>query len=85
MTGFTMRSSKGVALAFVSGALLVGGVLGFTANRVMGGNVECAAEASRAAMRQRLADDLGMSPAQRAKLDTILDAKRAARGARQGS
>ena len=72
-----MRSSKSVALAFVLGALLVGGVLGFTADRVMGRGEGCTADANRTAMRQRLADDLGLSPAQRARLDTILDAKRA--------
>ncbi len=77
MMGFMMRSSKGLALAFVSGALLVGGVLGFTANRVMERSEDCAVSATRAAMRERLADDLGLSSAQRAKLDTILDAKRA--------
>lgn len=72
-----LRSSKTVALAFVLGALLVGGVLGFTADRVMGRGGDCAADGPRTAMRARLADDLGLSPAQRAKLDTILDAKRA--------
>ena len=72
-----MRSSKNVALAFVLGALLVGGVLGFTADRVMGRAEECSAQANRTAMRQRLADDLGLNSGQRAKLDTILDAKRA--------
>lgn len=76
MTDRIMRSSKSVALAFVLGALVVGGVLGFTADRVMGRAEECSAQANRAAMRRRLADDLTLTPAQRAKLDTILDAKR---------
>lgn len=74
---FMRRSSKSLALAFVSGALIVGGVLGFTADRVMRRSDECAASGARAAMRERLANDLALSPAQRAKLDTILDAKRA--------
>lgn len=72
-----MRSSKGVALAFVLGALLVGGVLGFTADRVIGRDDECARRYTRSAMRQRLGDELKLSAAQRAKLDSILDRKRA--------
>ena len=73
-----MRSSKGVALAFVLGALLVGGVLGFTADRVIGRDDECARRFTRSAMRQRLGDELGLSATQRLALDSILDRKRAA-------
>lgn len=72
-----MRSSKSVALAFVLGALLVGAVLGFTADRVIGRSDECARRFTRSAMRERLGDELGLSAAQRAALDSILDRKRA--------
>lgn len=73
-----MRSSKGVALAFMLGALLVGGVVGFTADRVIGRDDECARRFTRSAMRQRLGDELGLSATQRLALDSILDRKRAA-------
>lgn len=73
-----MRSSKGLALAFVLGALLVGGVLGFTADRVIGRNDECARRFTRSAMRQRLGDELGLTAVQRMTLDSILDRKHTA-------
>jgi Spy/CpxP family protein refolding chaperone len=73
-----MRSSKSLALAFVLGALLVGGVVGFTADRVLGLEEQTARFFTRAELRQRFAERLDLSPPQRAKVDSILDRKRAA-------
>ncbi len=66
-----MGNSKRIALAFLLGATLVGGVLGFTTARVFG-----RAEISyldRPSMSELLADDLGLTPDQRVQLDSILD------------
>lgn len=66
-----MQQSKNLAIAFLLGAVLVGGALGFTADRVM--------------MRERitprqpgrfsLADRLQLDVAQRARLDSIVDVR----------
>ena len=72
-----MRSSKSIALAFVFGALLVGGVVGFTADRVIGREEKEPRFFTRAELRQRFAARLALDPAQRAKVDSILDRKRA--------
>ena len=73
----TPRSTKSLAMAFMLGALLVGGVLGFTADRVLGHDEACANYYTRAEMRQRFAEKLGLSPAQRQRVEAILDWKRA--------
>lgn len=74
----TPRSTKSLALAFVLGALLVGGVLGFTADRVFGHDEACASYYTRVEMRKRFAEKLGLSAEQKAKIEAILDRKRAA-------
>lgn len=74
----THRSTRSLALAFVLGALLVGGVLGFTADRVLGRDDACSRYFTRSELRKRFADRLELTPVQRAKVDTILDAKRSA-------
>ena len=74
----THRSTRSLALAFVLGALLVGGVLGFTADRVLGRDDACARYFTRSELRKRFADRLELTPVQRAKVDSILDAKHAA-------
>lgn len=71
-----MPSSKNIALAFVLGALLVGGVVGFTADRVMRDD-KAPRFFTRAELRQRFADRLSLDPTQRARVDSILDRKRA--------
>ena len=72
-----MRSSKSLALAFVLGALLVGGVVGFTADRVLGRDDQAPRFFTRAELRERFAERLALTPAQRTKVDSILDRKRA--------
>ncbi len=67
-----MQRSKALALAFLLGTLLVGGVLGFTADRVMAGGRECV-RLDRTAMRERFATELTLTPAQRAAVDSLLD------------
>lgn len=74
----TPRSTRSLALAFVLGALLVGGVLGFTADRVLGRDDACSRYFTRSELRNRFADRLELTSAQRVKVDSILDTKRAA-------
>ena len=62
-----MQRSKQQALMFLLGAVLVGGVLGFSADRVL-------SDGSKSwAPRQRMYADLGLSDAQRATMDSLLD------------
>lgn len=65
-----MQRPKQQALAFLLGALLVGGVVGFSADRVFRRD-----DSSVAAKRQAMYDDLGLEPAQRAALDSLFDAR----------
>lgn len=74
----TPRSPRSLAAAFILGALLVGGVVGFTADRVLGHDEACASYFTRGEMRNRFAEKLSLTPEQRAKVDVILDRKRAA-------
>jgi Spy/CpxP family protein refolding chaperone len=64
-----MQRPKQQALAFLLGALLVGAVVGFSADRVFRIN-----DNSIAARRQALYDDLDLKDAQRAALDSVFDA-----------
>lgn len=64
-----MERPKQQALAFLLGALLVGGVVGFSANRMLEQK-----DHSDAARRTALYDDLGLAAAQRATLDSVFDA-----------
>jgi len=72
-----MRSSKSLALAFVLGAVLVGGVIGFTTDRVFGREDQAPRFFTRTELRQRFAESLALTPAQRSKVDAILCRKRA--------
>ena len=64
-----MQRSKQQALTFLLGALLVGAVVGFSADRVLGR----AEPETPLARRQAMYDDLSLSPAQRAAMDSLLD------------
>ncbi|MFN2567788.1 MAG: hypothetical protein ABR499_22570 [Gemmatimonadaceae bacterium] len=64
-----MQRSKQQALMFLLGALLVGAILGFSANRVFGGG----RPDTPMARRQAMYDDLQLTPAQRAAMDSLLD------------
>jgi len=66
-----MQRSKQQALMFLLGAVLVGGVLGFSAERVMSHGSTDHSWAARTAMY----DDLELSPAQRTAMDSVIDEK----------
>ncbi len=66
-----MQRSKHPALMFLLGAVLVGGVLGLSADRVLARSDEHRAWA----MRERMYDDLGLSPAQRVAMDSAIDVR----------
>ena len=63
-----MQRSKQQAMMFLLGAVLVGGALGFSADRVFGRD-----PSQHWARRQAFYDDLGLSPAQRSTMDSLLD------------
>ena len=65
-----MERPKQQALAFLLGAVLVGGVVGFSADRVFRRD-----DASLSARRKAMYDDLGLAPAQRVALDSLFDAR----------
>jgi len=62
-----MQRSKNLAMMFLLGAVLVGGALGFTADRVWMRDAACNNP------RALLYDRLELNPAQRAAWDSILD------------
>jgi len=64
-----MQRPKQQALMFLLGAVLVGGVLGFSAERVFHAPVR--PQIGREAMY----DDLGLTPGQRVAMDSVLDAR----------
>jgi hypothetical protein len=64
-----MQQSKNVAIAFLLGAVIVGGALGFTADRVMLRDRISRPEGGRPS----LADRLQLDAAQRQMLDSIVD------------
>ena len=62
-----MQRSKQQALIFLLGAVLVGGVLGFSADLVLHDKPK------NCASRMRMYDDLALSEAQRSTMDSLLD------------
>ena len=67
-----MERPKQQALAFLLGALLVGGVLGFSADRVFRQD-----ELTPAQRRAQFYEDIGITAQQRPVLDSLLDARNA--------
>ena len=63
-----MERPKQQALAFLLGALLVGGAVGFSADRMFR-----QPDDTIQARRQRMYDDLGLAQTQRATLDSVFD------------
>ena len=72
-----MQRSKSLAMMFLLGAALVGGVLGFTADRMLVRDQLCPKLGGQQAMRDRIAAELGLDAAQRARFDSILIARNA--------
>ena len=70
-----MQRSKQTALMFLLGAVLVGGVLGFSADRVI------ASKGKHWSSRMRMYQDLALSEAQQATLDSVLDERNCQLGA----
>ena len=68
-----MERSKGYALMFLLGAFIAGGALGFTADRVM----DAKREHGRGprAYRQRMAEELKLTPQQQASIDSLIEQK----------
>ena len=64
-----MQRTKQQALMFLLGAVLVGGVLGFSAERVLGHT-----DRTSWPDRARMYDDLELSVQQRTAMDSVLDA-----------
>lgn len=64
-----MQRSKQQALMFLLGAVLVGGVLGFSADRVFSD------KRKDWGPRMHMYEDLGLSEAQRCVMDSLLDAR----------
>lgn len=67
-----MRESKNVAMAFLLGTFLTGGVLGFTANRIMKRDQVCTTRGVNPVV-EMMARRLGLDAAQSASINTILD------------
>jgi Spy/CpxP family protein refolding chaperone len=64
-----MQRSKRQALMFLLGTLLIGAILGLSADRVLGAK----GPETPAARRQAMYDDLQLTAAQRAAMDSLLD------------
>jgi hypothetical protein len=67
-----MQRSKLLALTFLAAALLIGGAVGFTVDRMMAGERSCA-PGDRQSMRERMAADLSLTAAQRVTFDSLLE------------
>ena len=65
-----MERPQQQALAFLLGALLVGGALGFSADRVLRQD-----ELTPAQRRAQFYEDIGITPEQRPVIDSLLDAR----------
>ncbi|HMN08370.1 MAG TPA: hypothetical protein PKC83_06240 [Gemmatimonadaceae bacterium] len=68
-----MRDSKNLALMFLLGAFLTGGVLGFTANRYINRDQVCTSGTGTASLRGILSERLRLSAEQQHAVDSILD------------
>jgi hypothetical protein len=69
-----MERSKGYAVMFLLGAFIAGGALGFTADRVMDTRHGREMRGPRA-YRQRMAEELKLTPQQQASVDSLIEQK----------
>jgi Spy/CpxP family protein refolding chaperone len=67
-----MQRSRSLALMFLLGALLVGGALGFTADRVLVGD-RCGKDGDHRRSRSWLSGELNLTTEQRAAVDSIFE------------
>ena len=68
-----MDRTKGYALMFLLGAFIAGGALGFSADRAMRGGHS--RDRGPRAYRQRMAEELKLTPKQQASMDSLIDLK----------
>ena len=68
-----MDRSKGYAVMFLLGAFVAGGALGFSADRVMDAKRDHAR--GPRAYRQRMAEELKLTPQQQASIDSLIEQK----------
>jgi hypothetical protein len=68
-----MKDTKNLALMFLLGAFLTGGVLGFTANRYMNRDQAYAAGAPSGSLLATLSQRLRLSAEQQRTVDSLLD------------
>ena len=68
-----MNRTKGYALMFLLGAFIAGGALGFSADRAIRGG-HGPARGPRA-YRQRMAEELKLTPQQQASVDSLIEQK----------
>jgi Spy/CpxP family protein refolding chaperone len=68
-----MERSKGYAVMFLLGAFVAGGALGFTADRVM--DAKHGPNRGSRAYRQRMAEELKLTPPQQASIDSLIEQK----------
>jgi hypothetical protein len=69
-----MDRTKGYALMFLLGAFLAGGALGFSADRAIRAGHSRDMRGSRA-YRQRMAEELKLTPQQQASVDSLMEQK----------
>ena len=69
-----MDRSKGYAVMFLLGAFVAGGALGFTADRALDAKRGHEMRGPRA-YRQRMADELKLTPQQQASVDSLIEQK----------
>ncbi len=67
-----MKESKNVAVAFLLGTFLTGGVLGFSANRYMERDKVCNIRGENPLV-EAMSTRLQLNPSQRVQMDSILD------------
>ncbi|HEX5435719.1 MAG TPA: hypothetical protein VFW98_01070 [Gemmatimonadaceae bacterium] len=80
-----MQRSKNLALMFLLGALLVGGALGFSADRLFSRDPVCAVSTNHESWRDQFAKELGLTSEQRVAVDRILDKRHQDFAAIQGT
>src|SRR5438132_10629136 len=73
-TEVLMERSKGYAMMFLLGAFIAGGALGFTADRVMDTRHGREMRGPHA-YRQRMADELKLTPRQQTSVDSLIEQK----------
>jgi len=80
-----MQGSKNLAMMFLLGATLVGGALGFAADRYVVRERLCAPKLSERELRLGFYDDVGLTGEQRVAWDALLDERHKAMGTARAS